>query len=76
MTEPTEFLCPQKLKFYKRDNGYSHTESLILLRELLIVKDLWTARTVKCNNCADFQEWVTSNSLDGVEDDMFEESKF
>jgi hypothetical protein len=31
---------------------------------------------VKHNNCADFQEWVTSNSLDGVEDDMFEESEF
>lgn len=26
--------------------------------------------------CADFQEWVTSYSLDGVEDAMFEESKF
>lgn len=51
-------------------------ESLILLGELVIVTDLWTARTVKHNNCADFQEWVTSKSLDGVEDDMFEESKF
>jgi hypothetical protein len=31
---------------------------------------------VKHKNCADFQEWVTINSLDGVEDDMFEESEF
>jgi hypothetical protein len=51
-------------------------ESLILLGELLIVRDIWKAWAVQCNNCADFQEWVTNNALDGVEDGMFEESEF
>jgi len=49
-------------------NWHSHTESLILLGKFLVVTDLWTAQTVKHNNCADFQEWVTSNSPDCVED--------